>query len=293
MKTWLTLLFILAVPTAATAASFTATEQCPHSQKLKELSSTSSLPTLTIGTTYEALTYNTTKEEFIWIKVPGLGSRWTYARCGSAEGEIGHNNTVKKTEHTPGEFDYYKLAISYSPEFCISKDDYKQDQCSRDWIVHGLWPQYYDSTEKGYPLECATLPDAFDEIDTAMVWQYMPSDFLIGHEWKRHGTCSGLKRSEYFALTEKLWQTLTLPRLQHRQYSAKELKGHIIAPNKQLNSEMIEIACDENRSFRKASNDTLDEIRICFDRSGEPMACTEHEQSCSTERIMVRTIAGG
>ena len=48
----------------------------------------------------------------------------------------------------PGEFDYYALALSWSPEHCAIKPA-DREQCSRQlgFVLHGLWPQY----QRGYP----------------------------------------------------------------------------------------------------------------------------------------------
>ncbi len=42
-----------------------------------------------------------------------------------------------------GEFDYYAMALSWSPEHCAIKPA-DRDQCSRQlgFVLHGLWPQY-------------------------------------------------------------------------------------------------------------------------------------------------------
>lgn len=51
----------------------------------------------------------------------------------------------------PGEFDYYALALSWSPEHCAIKPA-DREQCSRQlgFVLHGLWPQY----QRGYPGNC-------------------------------------------------------------------------------------------------------------------------------------------
>ena len=46
-----------------------------------------------------------------------------------------------------GDFDYYVLALSWSPNWCRLEGDAKgSDQCDprhdHGWILHGLWPQY-------------------------------------------------------------------------------------------------------------------------------------------------------
>ena len=56
-----------------------------------------------------------------------------------------------------GRFDYYVLALSWSPTWCALDGDARgADQCDPrhdfGWTLHGLWPQY----EEGYPQDCAT-----------------------------------------------------------------------------------------------------------------------------------------
>jgi ribonuclease T2 len=57
-------------------------------------------------------------------------------------------------QHQPGRFDFYVLALSWSPTFCqASAERGRQvsDQCGAErpysFVVHGLWPQY----ERGFP----------------------------------------------------------------------------------------------------------------------------------------------
>ena len=45
-----------------------------------------------------------------------------------------------------GEFDYYVMALSWSPNWCEIECDFKNsEQCDPrhdyGWILHGLWPQ--------------------------------------------------------------------------------------------------------------------------------------------------------
>ena len=56
-----------------------------------------------------------------------------------------------------GEFDYFVLALSWSPNWCAVEGDSRgSDQChplhDHGWILHGLWPQY----TRGYPEYCQT-----------------------------------------------------------------------------------------------------------------------------------------
>jgi ribonuclease T2 len=56
-----------------------------------------------------------------------------------------------------GDFDYYVLSLSWSPNWCALEGDAEDSpQCdaARDlgWVLHGLWPQYDD----GWPSFCRT-----------------------------------------------------------------------------------------------------------------------------------------
>ncbi|MBW8619455.1 MAG: ribonuclease, partial [Hyphomicrobiales bacterium] len=62
-----------------------------------------------------------------------------------------------KTGAEPGQFDFYVLALSWSPAYCANGGDKRSpEQCQlgaqKGFVVHGLWPQY----EKGYPISCPT-----------------------------------------------------------------------------------------------------------------------------------------
>jgi ribonuclease T2 len=60
-------------------------------------------------------------------------------------------------EDKAGQFDYYVMALSWSPNWCELEGDAKgSDQCAahhdHGWILHGLWPQYH----RGFPSYCRT-----------------------------------------------------------------------------------------------------------------------------------------
>ena len=56
-----------------------------------------------------------------------------------------------------GEFDYYVLALSWTPTWCaLEGDARKSEQCDpandSGWTLHGLWPQFH----QGWPSFCRT-----------------------------------------------------------------------------------------------------------------------------------------
>ena len=74
----------------------------------------------------------------------------------------GAHAAKNKSVGEPGEFDYYALALSWSPSYCATNGGRDPNQCGSGrrlgFVLHGLWPQY----EKGYPQSCSRepLPDA-------------------------------------------------------------------------------------------------------------------------------------
>ena len=63
----------------------------------------------------------------------------------------------EQRQHQPGQFDFYVLALSWSPSFCQASAERGREaaeQCGTarpySFVVHGLWPQY----ERGFPRAC-------------------------------------------------------------------------------------------------------------------------------------------
>ena len=102
-----------------------------------------------------------------------------------------------------GVFDYYVLALSWSPTYCA-------DSCARRattlsatprgerpyaFVLHGLWPQY----QRGWPQDCRSPDRGYVPGPVAnRMLDIMPSDKLIFNEYRKHGTCSGLGVDGYF-----------------------------------------------------------------------------------------------
>ena len=61
-----------------------------------------------------------------------------------------------QNRNEPGKFDFYVLALSWTPSYCEAEGDRRSgdEQCQRgrpySFVVHGLWPQY----ERGFPRSC-------------------------------------------------------------------------------------------------------------------------------------------
>jgi ribonuclease T2 len=174
--------------------------------------------------------------------------------------------------HVAGQFDYYVLSLSWSPQFCASRGKQARPddtQCgvgaSFGFVLHGLWPQY---AAQGYPESCA-VPGPLDTGLVQRLQRIMPSQRLVQHEWQKHGTCSGLTAERYFSQAETLFNGLRIPpRLQKPSAplttSPAELRQELVASNPGLPPSSIAIYC------RGA---LLREVRICYSKDLKPQSC--------------------
>lgn len=187
----------------------------------------------------------------------------------------------------PGDFDYYTLVLSWSPTYCASdRGRNDRQQCGRrryDFIVHGLWPQY----ERGWPESCPVrdryVPDR--RIDAML--DIMPSKKLVIHEWRKHGTCSGLGQKGYFDATRTLFSKVRVP----ARYvtptdtiltTPDQLARDFLSTNRWLKPDAISVQCGNARDRAR-----LNEIRICFTRGLEPRPCGTNERRACRARQLV------
>ncbi len=192
-------------------------------------------------------------------------------------------------EGRAGEFDYWALTLSWSPTFCASEAGRSnRQQCAPGrrfaFVVHGLWPQY----ENGWPENCdgaeRYVPNA---LINSMI-DIMPSKGLIIHEWRTHGTCSGLSQRAYFALTRKLFERIVIPAryiqpTAHILTSPKQMKHDFLATNRGLRGDGLTVQCG-NRTDRA----NLSEVRICFDRDLNLRNCgTNERRQCRARQLVL------
>ncbi len=118
-----------------------------------------------------------------------------------------------RRRNEPGQFDFYVLALSWSPSFCEASGERgtpPQQQCEArpySFVVHGLWPQY----EKGFPEFCQQPAPRLDRNIVSSMLDLMPAPRLIFREWDRHGTCSGLSPNAYFETVRKARAVVKIP----------------------------------------------------------------------------------
>jgi ribonuclease T2 len=195
----------------------------------------------------------------------------------------------KRIKNTPGDFDFYVMSLSWSPDYCASNDDPQQCSVGKKlgFVLHGLWPQY----NRGYPADCSTvkLPqDAQQKFPNLY-----PSSKLYTHEWDKHGTCSGLKPLEFLALSKSLKDSIAIPTPYRGPAKAfrttgDDLKAAFVAANPPLSEDALAVQCSGSGRF-------LQELYVCFSRAGQPVACSAELQkdeasSCRNADFLVRNV---
>jgi ribonuclease T2 len=191
--------------------------------------------------------------------------------------------------HAGGNFDFYVLSLSWSPTWCAGNDSGgRTAQCSGQknygFIVHGLWPQ----NERGWPEDCqSNEPDRVPDNLVRTLYDILPSAGLMGHEWRKHGTCSGLSQTVYFGTMRAAFGKIQMPPVIFdgtfdRQIPVPDLEKLMMRANPGLRSDGITVTCDGNR---------LSEIRICMTKSLQFRACGEPDhQSCPISRLNIPAI---
>lgn len=174
------------------------------------------------------------------------------------------------TADVAGEFDYYVLALSWSPAWCATEgalSDAPQCEPARrtGFVVHGLWPQY----ERGWPDWCATDERDPTRRDSAAMSDVMPSGDLAWYQWRKHGRCSGLSGRDYYQAIRDAAERIEIPPVltmlpRDVRLETPVIEEAFIEANPDLTREAITVTCDGGR---------LDEVRICLTLDLEPRAC--------------------
>lgn len=184
------------------------------------------------------------------------------------------------------DFDFYVLSLSWSPSFCtLDSRGNDSDQCHftrRDgFLVHGLWPQ----NETGYPQDCSVGSNAKQrnyvprQITNALN-DIMPSAGLIRHQWRKHGTCSGLNQHEYFSTLRQAFDKIIIPPSLKNVNSTRRVDPALvekafIAANPSMKADGISVTCKKNY---------LQEVRICMTKSLQLRSCAAVDRAACRSR---------
>lgn len=189
---------------------------------------------------------------------------WSSRGVDNNDSREDHNQST--SAETPA-FDYFLIALSWSPTFC-ENNPHEREQCGArgyGFILHGLWPQF----ERGRgPLDCGgSQHPQRTTIDRTL--SFMPSKRLIEHEWRAHGTCSGLDPEAYFALADRAFASIRIPAdlqptAKPGPMDAQDIRQAFVDANPGLQSDMLGISCKSGK---------FSEVRICVDKALVPRRC--------------------
>lgn len=178
--------------------------------------------------------------------------------------------TARAEGERAGDFDYYVMALSWSANWCALEGDARNSpQCdtSEDhgWILHGLWPQFH----RGYPSYCKTAKRAPSRSMTNDMSDIMGTGGLAWHQWKKHGTCTDLSATGYYALSREAYATVTRPAIFRKLDRTVKLPTSVvedafIKDNPTLKRDNITITCRQGY---------IQEARICLSKGLEPVPC--------------------
>ncbi|SFE76767.1 ribonuclease T2 [Sulfitobacter brevis] len=169
-----------------------------------------------------------------------------------------------------GAFDYFVVSLSWSPNWCrLEGDARRSPQCAEDtghgWVLHGLWPQY----NRGYPSYCQTAERPPSRSMTSAMADIMGTSGLAWHQWKKHGTCTGLSAEGYFALSRAAYHKISRPAVFRQLDKLVKLPASVVEEaflkaNPTMEPDGVTVTCRDAH---------IQEVRICLSRSLDPVPC--------------------
>ena len=195
---------------------------------------------------------------------------------------------VWATGERAGDFDYYVMSLSWSPNWCAVTGDARGDpQCDAgrklSFTLHGLWPQFED----GYPSYCRTTARDPSRGDTAAMADIMGGAGLAFYEWKKHGRCSGLEAREYFAVSRRAYESVVIPDVfrglnRDVELPASVVEDAFLEANPGLARDMLTVTCDGGM---------IEEVRVCLTKDLEPRECgADVVEDCTSQRAVMDAV---
>ncbi|CTQ33708.1 ribonuclease T2 family protein [Jannaschia rubra] len=181
-----------------------------------------------------------------------------------------------------GDFDYYILALSWTPTWCaLEGDNRASPQCDEGrghgFTLHGLWPQY----ERGWPADCPTVERPPTRGETGAMADIMGSAGLAFHQWRKHGACSGLSAPAYFAAARRAYDAVNRPQVLRdlgREVTLPALlvEEAFLDANPALGPRGLTVTCKSGH---------VQEVRICLTKDLAPRDCgADVARDCDLDR---------
>ncbi|WP_449432135.1 ribonuclease T2 family protein [Pseudomonas putida] len=180
------------------------------------------------------------------------------------------------------EASFWVYSVTWQPTFCLMRPDTPGcDSAPQRLLTHGIWPynQSTDESSNRHPQFCTTSEscknDACSMSDDQMnrVLANEPLRALVttepkgmfAHEWKKHGTCSGLSMEGYFQAFVDLREKVVVQ---------KDPEAFARMIGRATEFSRIREVFPANTAFRcyrdKDGRQYLHEVFYLIDRQGEP-----------------------
>jgi ribonuclease T2 len=221
-----------------------------------------------------------------------LGIAPTAAQFGPGPGGKAPLSQQAPPRNEAGRFDYYALVLSWSPTWCESRNNTdREPQCNGrggrrySFVLHGLWPQH----DKGWPENCPIQGSTFVPQPTVdRMLDIMPSRGLVIHQYRKHGTCSGLDPEGYFNASRRFFGKIKVPPRFDRpnqafSVSPGEVVKAFVDSTPGLQADQIVVDCG-------GSGGRLREVRICLTKDGQFRSCGANENQrrlCNRDSLTV------
>jgi ribonuclease T2 len=195
---------------------------------------------------------------------------------------------VRAEGDTAGDFDYFVLSLSWSPNWCaLEGEDRGSPQCDADkdfgWVMHGLWPQY----ERGWPSFCRTTERDPSRRETEAMADIMGTSGLAWYQWQKHGRCAGLSVQDYFTLARRAYETVNRPAVFRKldrpvTLPAALIEEAFLQANPDWQADMVTITCKSGH---------IQEARLCLTKELEPRMCgADVIRDCSMNNALFEPI---
>jgi len=185
----------------------------------------------------------------------------------------------------PGAFDHYVLALSWSAGWCAVEGDARgADQChprhDHGFLLHGLWPQH---AAGGWPEFCQSPHAPPSRAETRAMADIMGSAGLAWHQWRKHGSCSGLTSQTYFAVSRRAYDAVVQPDVFRRLVAPVRLAPDVVEEafidaNPALSSEAVIVSCPGGH---------VTELRICLGRDLAARPCSAEMIACARPTVVM------
>ena len=153
------------------------------------------------------------------------------------------------------------------------------------FVVHGLWP---DNANRPDPSACGLGGGYIPPTVLAAGGRVYPSRGLAIHEWREHGTCTGLGPAQYFRAVQYARDEFTIPEKfagPHERFSMApdEIVKAFAAVNANLTGQSMAVTCERGE---------LVDVRFCLTRDLRAFAICPKvaRRSCSEDSVSIAPV---